>query len=49
MTAEENGKTLERSFSYDDLGNITGDEKPVLNKELIYNAEGRLESVRHQD
>ena len=49
VTAEENGKTLERSFSYDDLGNITGDEKPVLNKELIYNAEGRLESVRHQD
>lgn len=49
VTAVENGKTLERSFSYDDLGNITGDEKPVLNKELIYNAEGRLENVRHQD
>jgi YD repeat-containing protein len=49
VTAVENGKTLERSFSYDDLGSITGDEDPALNKELIYNAEGRLESVRHQD
>lgn len=49
MTTVENGQTLERSFSYDDLGNITSDEKPVVNKELIYNAEGRLESVRHQD
>lgn len=49
VTVVENGKTLERSFFYDDLGSITGDEAPAQNKELIYNAEGRLESVRHQD
>ncbi len=49
VTVVENGKTLERSFSYDDLGSITGDEVSAQNKELIYNAEGRLESVRHQD
>jgi YD repeat-containing protein len=49
MTVVENDKTTERNFSYDELGNITSDEKPVLSKELIYNEEGRLESVRYKD
>lgn len=49
MTVVENDKTTERNFSYDELGNITSDEKPVLSKELIYNEEGRLESIRYKD
>jgi hypothetical protein len=49
MTVVENDKITERNFSYDELGNITSDEKPVLSKELIYNEEGRLESIRYKD